>query len=535
LNTHASSAYADTQHERSLAYTQRWPEWVSCLAIVAVWFGATAWLRPLAIPDEGRYVGVSWEMLRSGDWLVPTMDGLPFFHKPPLFYWITAGSIQLFGPGVMASRAAAWLASVSTATALFVFVRRWVGPAQAWTTVTVLATAPLFYGAAQYANLDMLVAACISAAILLAAHAALARTSGLPFGRALAAAFVAAALGVLAKGLIGAVLPLLVLSAWGVATQRLGKVLALLMWAPGWLLFVAVAAPWFIAMQQRFPDFGHYFFTVQQVQRFSSTGFNNPQPWWFYPTVLIALTLPWSPWLVGLLGRRYWVQTRHAELRLLMLVWIGVVTVFFSLPGSKLVGYILPALPPLAFLIADAARCLRENGSARKWLRPTAALAGIACLAAAAVAHFYQPKSQQALAESLAAAAKPGEPVVFLDNYYYDIMFYARLDAPALVVDQWRPSEVAKDSWRRELVDAARFAPTGAARRLLHPDEAEAALCRAPSSWVVGPWPAAPLPAWLAAQAPTYQSGTTALWHIVPSVPTVHAALHCHETPKAAA
>ena len=143
MNTQASSAY-DTQHERSLPSTQPWPEWVSCLAIVAVWFGATAWLRPLAIPDEGRYVGVSWEMLRSGDWLVPTLDGLPFFHKPPLFYWITAGSMQLFGPGAMASRAAAWLASVSIATVLFVFVRRWVGSTQAWTTVVVLATAPLF-------------------------------------------------------------------------------------------------------------------------------------------------------------------------------------------------------------------------------------------------------------------------------------------------------------------------------------------------------------------------------------------------------
>ena len=61
--------------------------------MTALWFGCTAWLRPLAIPDEGRYVGVAWEMLRSGDWLVPTLDGLPFFHKPPLFYWISAASM----------------------------------------------------------------------------------------------------------------------------------------------------------------------------------------------------------------------------------------------------------------------------------------------------------------------------------------------------------------------------------------------------------------------------------------------------------
>src|SRR5882762_4045158 len=72
-------------------------DWLVCMAIAALWFGITLGLRPLAIPDEGRYVGVAWEMLRSGDWAVPTLNGLPFFHKPPLFYWITAGSMSLFG------------------------------------------------------------------------------------------------------------------------------------------------------------------------------------------------------------------------------------------------------------------------------------------------------------------------------------------------------------------------------------------------------------------------------------------------------
>ena len=76
--------------------------------------GATAWLRPLTLPDEGRYVGVAWEMLRSGDWLTPTLDGLPFFHKPPLFYWITAASLSpvraaTTGPAAPRRCSAAWL------------------------------------------------------------------------------------------------------------------------------------------------------------------------------------------------------------------------------------------------------------------------------------------------------------------------------------------------------------------------------------------------------------------------------------------
>jgi 4-amino-4-deoxy-L-arabinose transferase-like glycosyltransferase len=518
---------------RSAPRVLRWPEWLTCLVLAGLWFGCTAWLRPLAIPDEGRYVGVAWEMMSSGNWLVPTLDGMPFFHKPPLFYWITAGAMALFGPGVAAARAAAWLASLAIVSGLFAFVRRWVGREQAWASVAVLATAPLFYGAAQYANMDLLVAACISATILLIAHATLARDEGLPYHRALTAAFVAAALGILAKGLIGVVLPPLVLVVWGLATRRLFKIFALLAWAPGWLVFAAVAAPWFIAVQERFPDFEHYFFVVQHFQRFVSTGFNNPQPWWFYPLVLLLLTLPWSPWLLALLRRRRGPEeSRHSELRILMLAWIGTVTVFFSLPSSKLVGYILPALPPLAFLLAEAVHPIwagRPIHAHRRWLVATALVAAAACVCAVVAAHFFQPKSNQALAENLRASRKPGESVVFLDNLYYDVMFYARLDAPVSVVDRWLPEEVAKDSWHRELVDAARFAPADSARHLLLPDELEPALCSARSSWVVGPWPVGEAPAWLAAQPPAYQSGSTALWHVVASTPRMRGTLHCRE------
>jgi len=66
--------------------------------LAGLWFGCTAWLRPLAIPDEGRYVGVAWEMMSSGNWLVPTLDGMPFFSQAAAFYWITAGAMSCSAP-----------------------------------------------------------------------------------------------------------------------------------------------------------------------------------------------------------------------------------------------------------------------------------------------------------------------------------------------------------------------------------------------------------------------------------------------------
>lgn len=508
---------------------QRWPSVFVCFVLVSLWLGATVGLRPLAIPDEGRYVGIAWEMLNSGDWAVPTLDGMPFFHKPPLFYWLTAASMQWLGPSVAAARAAALLGAVITATALFAFVRRWIGPRPAVASVVVLATTPLFYGGAQYANLDMPVAACIAAAILLCAHATLSRERGGSHRTALALAFAAAACGLLAKGLIGAVIPALVMLAWGLATRRAGKVLTLLGWAPGWLLFALIAAPWFFEMQSRFPGFGHYFFIVQQAERFASSGFNNPQPLWFYPVVLLVLTLPWSPWLLRLVRRRAGREAptgaRH-DIRLLMLAWLAVVTVFFSIPASKLIGYILPALVPLAFLVADAARAMPPA-----WRRLAVAGAAAVCVVAALVAHFYQPKSREALALQLKSFRQPGEPVIFVGNYYYDVAFYARLTAPAFVVDEWRAAAIAQDSWRRELTDAQGFAQRHATRHLLRPEEFAPMLCHSSGAWVIGPWPAAAQPAWLAQQAPTYPSGVTALWHIDPAQPALRRALGCDAPP----
>lgn len=512
-------------------------ECLACFALGLVWFGATAWLRPLAIPDEGRYVGVAWEMLRSGDWWVPRLDGLPFFHKPPLFYWITAAAMHVFGPGVAAARLASVLAAAVAATGLFAFVRRWDGRHRAWISVVVLATLPLYYGGAQYANLDMLVAACISVAILLTVHAALAREAALPYRRALAFAFVAVACGVLAKGLIGAVVPAIVILAWGVATRRMGKVCALLLWAPGWLLCLAIAAPWFVSMQQRFPDFDHYFFVVQHLQRFTSNGFNSTQPFWFYPLALLMLSLPWSPWLAARLRRTSGKRREPSDVHTLMFVWLAVVTVFFSIPSSKLVGYILPALPPLAFLVADALRLADRPAKAlppsRRGLTldrlrgATALLAATVCVAISVAAHFLQPKSLQSLAAQLHAFREPGAPVIFVGDYRYDVAFYAGLESPVSVVDDWSASAVAQDSWRRELTDAAHFAPAGSQRRLLSTAELATLLCQAPSSWVIASWPATVTAGPLATLRPVYHSGDVALWHVTRPTAGADSALHC--------
>jgi 4-amino-4-deoxy-L-arabinose transferase-like glycosyltransferase len=123
----------------------------------AVWLAATAGIRPLMLPDEGRYAGVAWEILTTGDWLVPRLDGMPFFHKPPLFYWLTTLSLRLFGAHELPVRAASLVAGLCAAVGLYRFVRRYRDSQVATLSIVILVTQPIFYAGSQFANLDMLV------------------------------------------------------------------------------------------------------------------------------------------------------------------------------------------------------------------------------------------------------------------------------------------------------------------------------------------------------------------------------------------
>lgn len=498
--------------------------WLTVLMAVAVlaWLAAAAGLRPLALPDEGRYVGAALEMAQSGDWATPVLDGLPFFHKPPLFYWVTAASLQLFGAHEWAGRAAPLLGAWLAAWSLFLLLRRWQPAHRAgWAraALLVLLTQPFFYFGAQYANTDMLVAGCICACIALAAHAVRSEAAGRPDRRALWAAYAMAGLGVLAKGLIGIVLPGAVIVGW-LAWERRWRSLLRLVSVPGLIVLAAVAMPWFALMAQRHPGFLHEFFVVQHVERFSQGGFNNAMPVWFYPVAIALLALPWTLWALALLRRPVRQALAAADegersLRRLLVVWAGVIVVFFSLPQSKLVGYVLPALPPLAGLLALLMGAGRDGGrpavgrpaegpaAGRSHAGPatatcpnaelpfsgrlTLAAAAALCLAAALVLGLRPPgPSSREAAAVVREQGAAQDAVLFVDNYLYDFGFYSGRRPPLAVLGNWHPDvALARDDWRKELAEAARFAPERAAAVLLDEAGAQRLLCGHARTWVL--------------------------------------------------
>ena len=510
---------------------KRTPSTAAVTLLVLVWLAWTAWARPLMLPDEGRYVGVAWEMLRSGDWLTPTLNGLPYFHKPPLFYWITAASLSLFGHYEWAGRVASLLGAALGSTTLYVFIRRWSSPKAARASLVVLLAQPLWFIAAQFANLDMLVAGCISATIVLLAHAVLLADHGKPWRTVLTSAWAMAALGVLAKGLIGFVLPAAVIFVWLVLQKRWRRLFTLL-WGPGILVFFALTAPWFIAMQERFPDFLHYFFVVQHFKRFTESGFNNVMPFWFYAAALCTCFLPWLPWMARAMKTRFESPEPRKAIHLLMLVWPAIIVVFFSLPQSKLLGYVLPAVPPLAFLAADGFLAqMPSSGTSRTPARLWLLAAGIGCALALGIVGWlsvHPEHSTRAFAQVLRSARQPSEPVVMLDKYFFDLPFYARLDKPVAVVGYWDDPELRQhDSQRKELADAGRFDTTAAAKLLVLPAALSAVLCRSATTWVLGPSSALARYPFLGIATDVHHESGTTLWRIDTKRPAMLSALAC--------
>jgi 4-amino-4-deoxy-L-arabinose transferase-like glycosyltransferase len=446
------------------------------LIALAAWLAATAGLRPLLLPDEGRYASVAWEMLRGDGW-VPTLDGLPYFHKPPLMYWLDIAAMQVFGVTAFAARFASLVGAWAMGAAIFFALRRWRGFETARLALLVLATCPFYFLGAQYANHDMLVAGLITVAVLAFARALEGRPR--PELRWIVAGWIACAGALLSKGLIGVVLPMLVVGPWLVAERRWRDMLRLLH-PLGLAAFALVAGPWLVGMQLRYPGFFDYFIVEQHFRRYALATFNNVHPFWFFVVVVPALTLPWSAWL-ALRARRLFAARDPMALRLAW--WVVAVVGFFSIPSSKLIGYVLPAIAPWCALVALA---IAATPRPRRAVAAVATVGAAIGLAVVVALTWKAPNSNRAAALALAAQKAPGDRVALLGDAFFDVPFYARLAAPIPIVSSWDDPDLPRhDNWRKELFDAGRFDPARA-RDVLWPIEKIAALaCGTHPVWFV--------------------------------------------------
>ena len=481
------------------------------LVLLPVLLLILAALRPLALPDEGRYAEVGRWMAMSGDWLTPRLDGIPFFHKPPLLYWLEASAMTVLGATPWAARLVVALHAFLMWGLMWTCARHIAGVAVANRAAWMLGSSLAFLIGGQYVNHDTMVATWMGVGIWCFARA-LMQTNGVHVGWA-RAGFIACALGVLSKGLIGLLLPGLVLCIWVTWTRQWRKVWAL-PWLSGILLFVAVALPWFVVAAREHPDMLAYMFGKHQFGRYTATTFNNARPWWFYGLAIAVLMFPWvflvaasagcslrervsalkPPTLMPSTSTLPQENTSSTEVsvdpRWTALCWIWIVAIlgFFSIPHSKLIGYALPVMPPLALL---AALWWQRQLALRVWGdRIFAIVVGLNVALAVggqvAAERYTQKHSSLDVAAVLACQARPSDVVAAVDEYPYDLPFYAQFTRPLEVIQDWDTlRQTAGDNWRRELFEGADF--DAQAARSLVPLSRLDSLKQTPQAWVVAP------------------------------------------------
>ncbi len=339
------------------------------LVLAAALWLAMLGVRSLVSADEGRYASLSLGMLQSGDWIVPRLNGLLYFEKPPLQYWGGAVAMGLLGVNEFAARLWPGLSGLVTVALLGLTARRIYGVPVGWCAVLAGGSTTWIVVNSQFLSLDAGLTAALTlvlCALLLAGHEPERRR------RWMLLAWFGMALAVLGKGLIGIVIPaaaLLLRAAW----ERDLWFWRALEWRRGLPVFLLVAAPWFIAVSWQQPEFARFFFVHEHFERFLTPVHRREGAWWTFVPLLALGLLPWTAALPALLRGR----DRGERL---MLAWAGFVFVFFSASSSKLPSYILPMFAPLVLLLAPR---LAEAGVRRlaHWLA-FAALAWALVLAA---------------------------------------------------------------------------------------------------------------------------------------------------------
>jgi 4-amino-4-deoxy-L-arabinose transferase-like glycosyltransferase len=325
--------------------------WLAVLAVVAVLVGMDNMNRPLANPDEGRYSEISREMAASGDWVTPRLNGIKYFEKPPLQYWASAISFSLFGENEYAARLYIVLAGLATIVLVGWLARRLWGADVALACMMALACSPYFMALGGIVTLDMGLTLWTTATLFAFIAAEQARERPRAQRAWMLCAWAAMALAVLSKGLIGiifagaAVFFVMVLRRDFTVLNRLHLI-------PGLAVFLAIAAPWFIAVSMANDEFAQFFFIHEHFARFLTRTHRRIEPWWYFLPMVACGFLPWMFALPAAVASAWREEAGKAFQPLrIALAWSAFVVLFFSASGSKLPAYVLPAFPPLALVM----------------------------------------------------------------------------------------------------------------------------------------------------------------------------------------
>ncbi len=317
--------------------------------------------------DEPRYARIAEEMTDRQDYVTPTLQGRPWLEKPPLLFWLEAGSFKFLGISEWSARLPIAFCALIAGLATAFMAGTVSGSRPGWQAFLVLMTSPLFFVYGRSGSTDMPLLAALTVAVVAGYEA----SRGFSFEWALGAG-AALGLAVLAKGPVALLLFGGIFVLYSLLTQAYPWT-----WKQtllGVLAFLATAVPWYgLVWLRNGPNFVSTFWLNHNLARFLTPIHHHSHPFWYYVPVLLIGFFPWVFFLLSSAARL--IRSRGSVLRLhreevFLWIWFLVPFLFFSESNSKLAGYILPVLAPLAILVGmEWERLLADDVTARRWLR----------------------------------------------------------------------------------------------------------------------------------------------------------------------
>ncbi|TAL11307.1 MAG: glycosyltransferase family 39 protein, partial [Nitrospirae bacterium] len=380
------------------------------LAICALLFLLGLGTLGLTDRDEGSNAEAAREMVESGDWVTPTLNGVPRFAKPVFTYWLISGSYLAFGVNEFTARLPSALFGTALVLMQYAFVSRLFGPAVGLRAALMLLLniEILAIGRLVLTDMVMMFFTTVSIFSFFLAMWGEGKAKRWYWGF-----YIGMGLATLTKGPVGLLVPLLAVVPYLWLTRRWRDVLRECRPLAGTLVFLAVAAPWYTAMFMLHGSGYADSARGDTLTRFFSVIGGHGGTVLFYVPILLLGFFPWSGFLPATLvqalqgSRSAVAQDRQRHLQILCAVWIAAVFVFFSLSSTRLPHYIAPLFPAAALLVAASwDRLLSEEGG--RWGRFslwfTLGIGGCLGLAFIGVDWAYDRFNAQILLEFPAAA-----------------------------------------------------------------------------------------------------------------------------------
>ena len=383
--------------------------------------------RPLFVPDEGRYAEIAREMMVSGNYAIPHLNGIVYFEKPPLFYWLGASAFRIAGVHIGSIRLINALFGLLGCLLTYAVATTLYDRKTGLIAACILGTSLLYFVMAHMVSLDLPVTFFIMAT-LYASLIGIETKSNSKRRLFIYLAAIAGALAVLTKGLIGILFPLMIVGLWILLNTKRRRPITVIknLYLPtALLLFLLIAMPWHVISQLHYPQFFSFYFIEQHFLRYTDRTIGHDEPIWFFIPYLMIGFLPWIiylPQTIKLHIRALYQKNATAEnpsFSLFFLVWLIFIFLFFSFSKSKLIPYILPLFPALAIL--EARLLVRFN---IKKIFIAFCCTAILLLALLAYAPKLDTRTILPLATILKSALQPQDEVITYNQYYQDLPFY---------------------------------------------------------------------------------------------------------------